>query len=51
MEGKKREGYIGTGGNEIDVLVFSTTRFTFEKICALVRKLIGGNNEISNPIN
>lgn len=27
------------------------SRFTFEKICALARELIGGNNEISDPIN
>lgn len=34
------------------VVVFSPrSRFTFEKICALARELIGGNNEISDPIN
>lgn len=27
------------------------SRFTFEKICALAREVIGGNNEISDPIN
>jgi len=32
----------------VNVLVRSRSRFTFEKICALARALIGGNNEISD---